>query len=205
MPVVWVGKGVGGGYQARGVLDSGTGLSIRPATAIQGEGAAYWTRRVSGYPTRRAVRMRKRAPFISPRIQRGARCGARPCLTRPHECFTQYREELAVRCLRGSALALGVCSAIIVVRVVCICSARYELFMPVAGRCFVVHCAKVGCLCGMLACRSMEMATPAWVIGGAPCERGGKGGGRGEKKRKGMGKRNRTPLARPVTAREQVG
>ena len=42
-----MGIGVGGGYQARGVVDSGTGLSSRPATAIQGEGAAYWTRRVS--------------------------------------------------------------------------------------------------------------------------------------------------------------
>ena len=47
LPIVGLGIEGGGGYQVRGVLDYGDWPVHRPATAIQGEGAAYWTRRVS--------------------------------------------------------------------------------------------------------------------------------------------------------------
>ena len=70
------GIGAGGGYQARGVVDSGTGLSSRPATAIQGEGAAYWTRRVSGYTTRRSLRLRSSGPLHQPKNPSAERGGA---------------------------------------------------------------------------------------------------------------------------------
>ena len=51
----------------RGVLDYGDWPVHRPATAIQGEGAAYWTRRVSGYTTRRSLRLHTSGPLRQPK------------------------------------------------------------------------------------------------------------------------------------------
>ena len=129
------GIGAGGGYQARGVVDSGTGLSSRPATAIQSEGAAYWLQASFGVHDAALIALAQFGPPSSAQesICR-ARWGAQPCLTRPHGCFTQCRGGLAARCCARQCASVWRVQCCVVMPCVLVCG-LWVFSMPLVSRC----------------------------------------------------------------------
>ena len=112
LPIVGLGVEGGGGYQVRGVLDYGDWPVHRPATAIQGEGAAYWTRRVSVVRDAALSALAYVEPPSSvqeSKLLSAVGRSALPCA--PVRLLYASRRGLVTRCLRSSVLARGGCSA----------------------------------------------------------------------------------------------